>query len=77
MGFEHFGFLGLAAHVGAKNIFAKRLIGVVVHPELDRHKSRLQRQHVARETAAYGILDHLLLRDVVRGEKLLFIRVKT
>src|SRR5207245_2507068 len=50
---------------------------MIVHPELDRHEGWFERQYVATEALPHRLLDHLLLRGFVRGEKLFFIRVRS
>src|SRR5437867_3872928 len=50
---------------------------MIVHSELDRHEGWFERQYVATEALPHRLLDHLLLRGFVRGEKLFFIRVRS
>ena len=55
----------------------KRLIGVVVHAELDCYSRRFQRQDIALQSALDCIHHHLLLSVRSGGEQLVFFRMSS
>ena len=77
VGSEDFGNLRLAAHVGAENVLAKRLVGVIIHPEFHGDEGGLERKHIARQAIAHRAFDNLLLLVLLGGKQLVLIRMGT
>ena len=74
---EHRRQLRLAAGIGAEDVGAELLVGVVVHPELDRDERRLERQDVPAKTPGHGI-GYLAIEFPTLGlEKLSFVRMRS